>query len=158
ATHPATIPKTSECSKIFEDTVECVAVRREAWSAVRTRVVCCRKESVHDTHRIAPGVDRRRGEGRAARARWNAPVSLRVGVPRAGIGMTLISRLVGRLLGLPPVRTRAVRVVRDLQIPVGDGVILLADRYYPMRHETAPLILVRTPYGRRSANVIIARL
>lgn len=80
------------------------------------------------------------------------------GMLRFGVGMSLISRLVGGLLGLPPVRTPAVRVVRDLAIPADDGVVLLADRYYPAGHETAPLILIRTPYGRRSANIILARL
>ncbi|MQA83008.1 MAG: CocE/NonD family hydrolase [Streptosporangiales bacterium] len=69
-----------------------------------------------------------------------------------------IDRAVGALLGLPPVRTRKVRAVRDLVIPADDGVKLLADRYYPVMDESAPLVLIRTPYGRRSANVLIARM
>lgn len=72
--------------------------------------------------------------------------------------MSLTSRVLGRLLGLPAVRTPRVRAVRDLEIPAGDGVVLLADRYYPVGHDDAPLLLIRTPYGRRSANVLIARL
>jgi uncharacterized protein len=72
--------------------------------------------------------------------------------------MSLSSRLIGRLLGLPAVRTPAVGVIRDLAIPAEDGVTLLADRYYPVADERAPLLLIRTPYGRRSANVVIARL
>jgi uncharacterized protein len=42
--------------------------------------------------------------------------------------------------------------------PAGDGVVLLADRYYPAGQDSAPLLLIRTPYGRRSANILIARL
>ncbi|HEY4019820.1 MAG TPA: CocE/NonD family hydrolase, partial [Pseudonocardiaceae bacterium] len=72
--------------------------------------------------------------------------------------MSLTSRLAGRLLGLPAVRTPAVQIERDLNIPADEGVQLLADRYYPASNPTAPLVLIRTPYGRRSANILIARL
>ena len=72
--------------------------------------------------------------------------------------MSVMSRVLGWLLGLPPVRTPRVRVVQDLEIPVEDGVVLLADRYWPVGHDNAPLVLIRTPYGRRSANILIARL
>lgn len=39
---------------------------------------------------------------------------------------------------------------RDLQVPMRDGVVLLADRWWPEGVEGAlPVLLVRTPYGRR---------
>jgi putative CocE/NonD family hydrolase len=71
---------------------------------------------------------------------------------------SVVSRALGCLLGLPPVRTPRVRTVRDLEIPAADGVVLLADRYYPADYENAPVLLIRTPYGRRSANILLARL
>lgn len=44
-------------------------------------------------------------------------------------------------------------VERDLQIPMSDGVVLLADRYHPVppADEPPPIILLRLPYGRRGA-------
>ncbi|MBT2211529.1 CocE/NonD family hydrolase [Actinomadura sp. NEAU-AAG7] len=42
-----------------------------------------------------------------------------------------------------------VRVERDLEVPAADGVTLLADRYAPADVERAPVVLVRSPYGRR---------
>jgi len=72
--------------------------------------------------------------------------------------MSAMSRVLGRLLGLPPPRTPRVCAVPDLKIPAADGVVLLADRYYPAGHEDAPVLLIRAPYGRRSAIILIARL
>lgn len=63
--------------------------------------------------------------------------------------MTLLSRLVGRFAKLPPAKTHAVVVERDLKIAMPDGVVLLADRYVPRGSERPPTILVRSPYGRR---------
>ena len=62
--------------------------------------------------------------------------------------MSLGSRLIGRLIGLPPALTYAVSVERDILIPMPDGVCLLADRYFPRHDITPPLILIRSPYGR----------
>src|SRR5688500_1050262 len=42
-----------------------------------------------------------------------------------------------------------VRVERDLPVPMRDGVTLLADRYVPVGAEHAPVVLIRSPYGRR---------
>ncbi|MFC7625253.1 CocE/NonD family hydrolase [Microlunatus sp. GCM10028923] len=72
--------------------------------------------------------------------------------------MSMLGRIGGRLLGLPPVRSPKIMVERGLEIPAGDGVTLLADRYYPVADPRAPLLLFRTPYGRGSANVLISRL
>jgi putative CocE/NonD family hydrolase len=48
-------------------------------------------------------------------------------------------------------RTYRVRVERDLQVEMGDGVDLLADRYAPNGGDGLPIVLIRTPYGRRAA-------
>ncbi len=63
--------------------------------------------------------------------------------------MTLASRLVARLLDLPPARTRDLVIDRDLQVRTPDGVVLLADRYSPRNSSRLPTVLVRSPYGRR---------
>jgi putative CocE/NonD family hydrolase len=63
--------------------------------------------------------------------------------------MTLASRLVARVLGLPKALTHDLVIDRDLQVKTPDGVVLLADRYAPRGGEKLPTILVRSPYGRR---------
>jgi uncharacterized protein len=63
--------------------------------------------------------------------------------------MTIASRFVERAMKLPGASTRDLRVERDLRIPMPDGAVLLADRYLP-RGGRPPLVLVRSPYGRRS--------
>src|SRR5215470_8959580 len=63
--------------------------------------------------------------------------------------MTLASRFMEQALKLPPPTTRDVVVHRDLRVPMPDGVVLLADRYVPQGQNRAPLVLVRSPYGRR---------
>src|SRR6266699_4093947 len=63
--------------------------------------------------------------------------------------MTLLSRLFGRMAHLPPAETPHVLVERDLKATMPDGVVLLADHYSPRGVENPPLILVRSPYGRR---------
>jgi uncharacterized protein len=40
-------------------------------------------------------------------------------------------------------------VQRDLEVPMPDGVVLLADRYAPRAGPPRPTVLVRSPYGRR---------
>jgi putative CocE/NonD family hydrolase len=62
--------------------------------------------------------------------------------------MTLISRFVGAFAKLPPTKTHAVTVERDLKVPMPDGVTLLADHYMPRGGASLPTILVRCPYGR----------
>jgi len=65
--------------------------------------------------------------------------------------MTLISRLIGLLFRLPPAETYNIAVEHDLKISMPDGVVLLADHYYPRGSEKLPTILVRSPYGRTEA-------
>ncbi len=64
--------------------------------------------------------------------------------------MTLASRFLARLLQLPPADTYDVTVERDLEIPMPDGMKLLADRYAPRQGGKLPTLLVRSPYGRRA--------
>jgi uncharacterized protein len=63
--------------------------------------------------------------------------------------MTIASRFFQHTLKLAPAATRDVRAERDLRVPMPDGVVLLADRYAPAGAARPPLVLVRSPYGRR---------
>lgn len=67
--------------------------------------------------------------------------------------MTVIGRIVERVVPLPPVTTRKVTVERGLKIPMDDGVTLVADHWAPRITDGTslseiPVVLVRTPYGR----------
>jgi uncharacterized protein len=53
-----------------------------------------------------------------------------------------------RAFGVRPRRPHAVRIQRNLVIPAGDGVPLLANRFYPADIDRPPLVLLRSPYGR----------
>jgi len=60
------------------------------------------------------------------------------------------SHVIQRMLGLPPPATRELVIVRDLQVPMADGTVLLADRWAPRAGGGGlPTALLRTPYGRR---------
>ncbi len=63
--------------------------------------------------------------------------------------MTVASRVLARFLELPPAETHDVTVEHDLEVPMRDGVKLLADRYVPRGGGKLPTLLVRSPYGRR---------
>ncbi|GAA4531417.1 CocE/NonD family hydrolase [Amycolatopsis samaneae] len=60
----------------------------------------------------------------------------------------MLDRLVDRILGLPATEGPPPTVTRDVEIPMPDGVRLLADRYAPAGTTRAPVVLIRTPYGR----------
>jgi uncharacterized protein len=62
--------------------------------------------------------------------------------------MSVISRLASRWMHLPPAKTHAIAVTRNIQVPMPDGVILLADHYVPRYSIRLPTILIRSPYGR----------
>lgn len=51
-------------------------------------------------------------------------------------------------------RTNDISLVRDVEVPMRDGTVLLADVFHPVDDsgiiEDAPTILERTPYGRRN--------
>jgi putative CocE/NonD family hydrolase len=61
---------------------------------------------------------------------------------------TALGRVLARTWSLPPVRNR-VAVERDVQVPMPDGAVLLADHYIPVSVAAAATVLVRCPYGRR---------
>ncbi|HEY1352720.1 MAG TPA: CocE/NonD family hydrolase [Ktedonobacteraceae bacterium] len=63
--------------------------------------------------------------------------------------MSFTGRLVSWLLHLPPAHSSDIAVTRDIQIPMPDGVLLLADHYTPRGQAKLPTLLVRSPYGRR---------
>jgi hypothetical protein len=62
--------------------------------------------------------------------------------------MSLVSRLVARLLDLPPADTHDLVIERDLKVETPDRIVLLTDRYAPRGGSKLPTILVRSPYGR----------
>jgi putative CocE/NonD family hydrolase len=65
--------------------------------------------------------------------------------------MSLVGRGLARIAKLGPPLTRRLNVERDLVVPMHDGVACLADRYSPPNGSGLPLILIRTPYGRRAS-------
>ena len=69
----------------------------------------------------------------------------------------MITRLLGRLWKLPS-PAFAVDRVQDLLVPMRDGENLLTDIYHPRAAQTPPTVLMRTPYGRGSLFVLMARL
>ncbi|HEY8672703.1 MAG TPA: CocE/NonD family hydrolase, partial [Candidatus Dormibacteraeota bacterium] len=71
--------------------------------------------------------------------------------------MSLVSRAVGLAAHLPPPRTRAISVRRDIAVPMPDGVTLLADRYRARADGTQPVVLMRSPYGRGGLHALAAR-
>ncbi|MFJ9248528.1 CocE/NonD family hydrolase [Streptomyces sp. NPDC101776] len=63
--------------------------------------------------------------------------------------MNLGSHLTQRLLSLPPPLTRDLVVEHDLRVPMRDGTVLLADRWWPRSGgDGLPTLLLRIPYGR----------
>jgi putative CocE/NonD family hydrolase len=57
--------------------------------------------------------------------------------------------------GLPGAETPGVRVERDLEVKMPDGEVLLADRWYaPETVGWAPIVLLRSPYGRRQIGLV----
>src|SRR5437588_9997834 len=62
--------------------------------------------------------------------------------------MSITSRLVSRWMHLPPAQTHDVVVTSNIQVPMPDGVTLLADHYASRNGPRQPTILIRSPYGR----------
>lgn len=60
----------------------------------------------------------------------------------------VLDRITDRILGLPRAEGPAPEVTKDLRVPMPDGVVLLADRYAPPGAGPAPVVLIRTPYGK----------
>lgn len=70
---------------------------------------------------------------------------------RSGLANRVRDGLVDRVLKLPRDGVAPTFVQRDVRVPMPDGVDLLADRYLPASgaDQPRPVVLVRTPYGRR---------
>ncbi|WP_205718038.1 CocE/NonD family hydrolase [Actinomadura soli] len=60
-----------------------------------------------------------------------------------------LGRFAERLLRLPETSAAPFGVVRDLRVPMADGVVLVADLYRPRGAGPMPVVLMRTPYGKR---------
>ena len=65
--------------------------------------------------------------------------------------MTLPSEILARQMHLPRAQTHDVICEEDLQSPMDDGTVLLADRWVARESatEAQPTVLVRSPYGRK---------
>jgi hypothetical protein len=73
--------------------------------------------------------------------------------------MSPVTRLLRRGIGLPAPRTPRLRVVRDVAVPMPDGVVLRHDRYVPVGISRGPVVLVRSPYGRAGwVGVVFGRI
>ena len=64
--------------------------------------------------------------------------------------MTLMTRLAAWLSKLPPAETYDVDVEKNIQIPLPDGVVLLADHYAPRHLGPRPTLLTQSPYTTRT--------
>ncbi|MCU1600088.1 MAG: X-Pro dipeptidyl-peptidase-like protein [Frankiales bacterium] len=64
--------------------------------------------------------------------------------------------LFSRKVGLPAARVPGVRKAQ-VQVPLGDGVLTEATHWTPVGQDRAPLVLVRTPYGRFLFNLLVGR-
>ena len=63
--------------------------------------------------------------------------------------MNVLSHLLQRKLQLPVPLTRNLAVRRDLQVPMSDGTVLLANHWAPRTGgQGLPTAVIRTPYGR----------
>jgi uncharacterized protein len=62
-------------------------------------------------------------------------------------GRAAVSKMLSRVWSLPPQRN-FVAIERNLQVPMSDGAVLLADHYLPITSQPAATVLVRCPYGR----------
>lgn len=64
-----------------------------------------------------------------------------------GPAAAALSKMLSRAWSLPPQRN-FVAIERNVQVPMSDGAVLLADHYLPITSQPAATVLVRCPYGR----------
>ena len=64
-----------------------------------------------------------------------------------GPAAAALSKMLSRAWSLPPQRN-FVAIERNVQVPMSDGTVLLADHYLPITSQPAATVLVRCPYGR----------
>jgi uncharacterized protein len=74
------------------------------------------------------------------------------------VDLGVIRWAVGKALRLPPRIHRRVDAERDIAIPMRDGAVLLADRYFPAGQKSGPAVLIRSPYGSSPIFGIVAGL
>jgi putative CocE/NonD family hydrolase len=67
-----------------------------------------------------------------------------------------LAAAMARSLRLGPRRNK-ITIDRCVQVPMADGVILLADHYAPVISGSRPTVLMRTPYGRGWQMAMMAR-
>jgi putative CocE/NonD family hydrolase len=63
--------------------------------------------------------------------------------------MSKASWVMARAARLPAVRRTPVAVEEDVEVKTADGTVLLTDHWHPVTANSAPIVLVRSPYGRR---------
>ena len=80
-----------------------------------------------------------------------------VGVNVETVTSTLTGAAAARALRMPTPVTRVARVRRHLGLRARDGVILRTDHYVPAL-DSAPTVLMRTPYGRGGVTALGARV
>jgi putative CocE/NonD family hydrolase len=69
--------------------------------------------------------------------------------------MSLLSWGLAKAARLPGPEVTRVLVERDLEVKMSDGEVLLADRWYgPETVRSAPIVLLRSPYGRRQIGFV----
>jgi uncharacterized protein len=69
--------------------------------------------------------------------------------------MTLMSWVLAKAARLRPAEDRDVVVERELEAKMADGTLLFADRWYaPATVGRAPVLLIRSPYGRQQFGVL----
>jgi putative CocE/NonD family hydrolase len=68
-----------------------------------------------------------------------------------GRQMSFTGWAIARIAKLDKPLSRDVRIERDLRVPMRDRVELLADRYFTPHDRRAPIVLIRTPYGRAAS-------
>lgn len=70
--------------------------------------------------------------------------------------MSLLDVVTDRVMHLPPAGTRDIKV-EGMKVPMADGVVLKARRYSHTGRSGAPVILMRSPYGRGSFLHLLGR-
>jgi predicted acyl esterase len=65
--------------------------------------------------------------------------------------MSSYSRIMAKFLNLPPAETHDIKVEKDIRIPMTDGAVLLANRYYPYRLGKRATILICSVYNTRTS-------
>jgi uncharacterized protein len=72
--------------------------------------------------------------------------------------MSTMSRLMARLFKLPPAETHNIGVEKNLKVPMRDGVILLADHYFPRDLGKRPTVLLRSVYANRTRGAFVSEI